>query len=59
MAEAGAKEGFMPAASPLPFMPNEHYRATRSTSRRNEEDAEEYKAILDAGFICRSTTRVW
>jgi len=51
MAEAGAKEGFMPSASPLPFMGNEHYRTDEDYfAAYGEQMREEYKAILDAGF---------
>src|SRR3954462_413918 len=51
MADAGAKEGFMPAASPLPFMPNEHYKTDDEYFEAyGEAMREEYKAILAAGF---------
>ena len=51
MADAGAKEGFMPAASPLPFMANEHYKTDEEYfAAYGEAMREEYKAILDAGF---------
>ena len=51
MAAAGAKEAFMPAASPLPFMANEHYRTEEEYFEAyGEAMREEYKAILDAGF---------
>src|SRR5262245_1284856 len=51
MADVGAKEGFMPAASPLPFMPNEHYKTDEEYfAAYGEQMREEYKAILDAGF---------
>src|ERR1041385_5743028 len=51
MAEAGAREGFMPAASPLPFMPNEHYRTDEEYfAAYGEAMREEYQAILDAGL---------
>jgi 5-methyltetrahydropteroyltriglutamate--homocysteine methyltransferase len=51
MADAGASEGFMPAASPLPFMANEHYKTDEEYFEAyGEEMREEYKAILDAGF---------
>ncbi len=51
MAEAGAAEGFMPAASPLPFMPNEHYASDEEYfAAYGEAMREEYKAILDAGL---------
>src|SRR5205085_2844575 len=51
MGEAGAKEGFMPAASPLPFMANEHYKSDEEYfTAYGEAMREEYKAILDAGF---------
>jgi 5-methyltetrahydropteroyltriglutamate--homocysteine methyltransferase len=49
--EAGAKEAFMPAASPLPFMANEHYKTDEEYFEAyGEAMREEYKAILDAGF---------
>src|SRR5262245_17791474 len=51
MAEAGAKEGFMPAASPLPFMANEHYKTDEEYFEAyGEAMREEYEAILGAGF---------
>jgi len=51
MKEASVKEGFMPAASPLPFMPNEHYKSDEEYFEAyGEEMRTEYKAILDAGF---------
>ena len=51
MAAAGAREAFMPAASPLPFMPNEHYRSDEEYFEAyGEQMREEYRAILDAGF---------
>src|SRR4051812_18541745 len=51
MAASGAKEAFMPAASPLPFMANEHYRSEGEYfAAYGEAMREEYRAILDAGF---------
>jgi 5-methyltetrahydropteroyltriglutamate--homocysteine methyltransferase len=51
MAEAGAKEGFLPAASPLPFMTNEHYKTDEEYFEAyGEQMREEYRAILDAGL---------
>jgi len=51
MADIGVKEGFMPAASPLPFMPNEHYKTDEEYfAAYGEQMREEYQAILDAGF---------
>ena len=51
MAAAGATEAFMPAASPLPFMPNEHYRSDDEYfAAYGEAMREEYRSILDAGF---------
>ncbi|HET7672693.1 MAG TPA: hypothetical protein VFK84_19950, partial [Burkholderiales bacterium] len=51
MAEAGASEGFMPAASPLPFMTNEHYASDEEYYEAyGEQMREEYKAILEAGL---------
>ena len=51
MTEAGASEGFLPAASPLPFMANEHYRSDEEYFEAyGEAMREEYQAILDAGL---------
>jgi len=51
MADAGAKEGFLPAASPLPFMANEHYSTDEEYfAAYGEAMREEYRAILDAGL---------
>src|SRR5882672_10956739 len=51
MARAGAQEGFMPAASPLPFMANEHYRTDEEYfAAYGEAMRVEYCAILDAGL---------
>jgi len=52
MAAAGADEGFLPAASPVPLMENEHY-ATEEDYIVAYGDAmrEEYTAILDAGLL--------
>ena len=51
MAAAGAAEGFMPSASPLPFMGNEHYKTDEEYFEAyGEAMREEYKAILDAGL---------
>ena len=51
MASAGAQEGFMPAASPMPFMTNVHYRTDEEYFEAyGEAMREEYQAILDAGF---------
>jgi 5-methyltetrahydropteroyltriglutamate--homocysteine methyltransferase len=51
MAAAGATEAFMPAASPIPFMANEHYRSDEEYFvAYGEAMREEYQAILDAGF---------
>ena len=51
MASAGARDGFMPAASPLPFMANVHYRTDEEYFEAyGEAMREEYQAILDAGF---------
>lgn len=51
MAAAGAKEAFMPAASPLPFDANEHYRSQEEYFEAyGEAMREEYRAILDAGL---------
>src|SRR5436190_13598391 len=51
MAGVGVREGFMPAASPLPFMANEHYKSDEEYfAAYGEAMREEYRAILDAGF---------
>lgn len=51
MATAGAKEGFLPASSPIPTMKNEHYRTEEEFwLAYGEAMREEYKAILDAGL---------
>jgi len=51
MAKVGVRDGFMPAASPLPFMANEHYKSDEEYFEAyGEAMREEYKAILDAGF---------
>lgn len=51
MASAGAQDGFMPAASPMPFMANVHYRTDEEYFEAyGEAMREEYQAILDAGF---------
>jgi 5-methyltetrahydropteroyltriglutamate--homocysteine methyltransferase len=51
MAAAGAKEGFLPASSPIPTMRNEHYRTEEEFwLAYGEAMREEYKAILDAGL---------
>ncbi len=52
MALAGAKEGFMPAAAPIPQDANEHYRSPEEYFEAyGEAMREEYKAILDAGLL--------
>jgi len=51
MKEADAKEGFMPAASPLPFMANEHYSTDEEYfAAYGEALRAEYQAILAAGL---------
>ena len=51
MAAAGAKEGFLPASSPIPTMKNEHYRTEEEFwLAYGEAMREEYRAILDAGL---------
>lgn len=52
MAAAGAEEGFLPAAAPIPTMKNEYY-ATDDDYSLAYGDAmrEEYQAILDAGLL--------
>jgi len=52
MAKAGADEGFMPALTPVPAMPNEHYKSEEDfVLAFGEAMREEYKAILDAGLL--------
>jgi 5-methyltetrahydropteroyltriglutamate--homocysteine methyltransferase len=51
MAAAGADEGFLPAASPIPTMRNEHYASEEEFwLAYGQAMREEYKAILDAGL---------
>ncbi|HEX7053438.1 MAG TPA: cobalamin-independent methionine synthase II family protein [Burkholderiales bacterium] len=51
MAEAGASEGFMPSAGPIPQDANEHYRSEEEYfTAFGEAMREEYRAILDAGL---------
>jgi 5-methyltetrahydropteroyltriglutamate--homocysteine methyltransferase len=51
MSEAGANEGFMPSASPIPSDANEHYRSEAEYfEAHGEAMREEYKTILDAGL---------
>ncbi len=51
MAAAGAKEGFLPASSPIPTMRNEHYRTQEEFwLAYGEAMREEYKDILGAGL---------
>ena len=52
MAAAAAEEGFLPAASPIPGMRNEHYASEEEFFLAyGEALREEYKAILDAGLL--------
>jgi 5-methyltetrahydropteroyltriglutamate--homocysteine methyltransferase len=52
MAAAAAEEGFLPAASPIPAMRNEHYASEEDFFLAyGEALREEYKAILDAGLL--------
>ncbi len=52
MAAAGAAEGFLPAASPIPAMKNEHYATEEEFQLAfGEAMREEYRAILDAGLL--------
>jgi len=52
MAAAAAEEGFLPAASPIPAMRNEHYATEEEFFLAyGEALREEYKAILDAGLL--------
>ncbi|HEY5900431.1 MAG TPA: cobalamin-independent methionine synthase II family protein [Burkholderiales bacterium] len=51
MAAAGAREAFMPSASPLPFDANEHYGSQEEYFEAyGAAMREEYQAILDAGL---------
>jgi len=51
MAEAGAEEGFMPSASPIPGDANEYYKSEAEYFHAHGEAMrEEYRAILDAGL---------
>jgi 5-methyltetrahydropteroyltriglutamate--homocysteine methyltransferase len=51
MAAAGARAGFLPAASPIPFTRNEHYRTEEEFFLAYGEAMRvEYQAILDAGL---------
>jgi len=51
MSEAGAEEGFMPSASPIPGDANEHYRSEAEYfEAHGEAMREEYRAILDTGL---------
>jgi 5-methyltetrahydropteroyltriglutamate--homocysteine methyltransferase len=52
MAKAGADEGFLPSLTPVPAMPNEHYKTEEEfILAYGEAMREEYKAILDAGLL--------
>jgi len=52
MAQAGAKEAFMPSAAPIPQDGNEFYRSPEEYFEAyGEAMREEYKAILDAGLF--------
>jgi 5-methyltetrahydropteroyltriglutamate--homocysteine methyltransferase len=52
MAAAGADEGFLPAAAPIPNMKNEYYKTDDDyTVAYGEAMREEYQAILDAGLL--------
>ena len=51
LAEAGAAEGFVPSAGPIPQDANEHYRSEEDYFEAyGEAMREEYQAILDAGL---------
>jgi 5-methyltetrahydropteroyltriglutamate--homocysteine methyltransferase len=51
MSEAGAEQGFMPSASPIPSEANEHYGSEAEYfEAHGEAMREEYQAILDAGL---------
>ena len=63
LAGVDGPEPYLPAVAPGTiehWMKNEHY-ATDEEYLYAIADAmhEEYKAIVDAGFCCRSTTRTW
>jgi 5-methyltetrahydropteroyltriglutamate--homocysteine methyltransferase len=52
MAAAGAEEGFLPAASPVPMVNNEYYATEEEYfTAYGEAMREEYMAILDAGLM--------
>lgn len=52
MQAAGADEGFLPASSPIPAHPNEHYKSEEDyVTAYGEAMREEYKAIVDAGLL--------
>ncbi|HUB94403.1 MAG TPA: cobalamin-independent methionine synthase II family protein [Stellaceae bacterium] len=52
MAAAGADEGFIPSAAPIPGMKNEYYKTEDDyIAAFGEAMREEYRAILDAGFL--------
>ena len=52
MSQAGAEEGFMPAAGPIPQDANEHYRSQDEYWQAyGEAMREEYQAILAAGLL--------
>jgi 5-methyltetrahydropteroyltriglutamate--homocysteine methyltransferase len=52
MTEAGAEEGFLASAPPIPGMRNEHYKSEEEYSAAFADAMrEEYKAILDAGLL--------
>ena len=52
MSQAGAEEGFMPSAGPIPQDANEHYRSQDEYwEAYGEAMREEYQAILDAGLL--------
>jgi 5-methyltetrahydropteroyltriglutamate--homocysteine methyltransferase len=51
MAKAGATEGFMPSAGPIPQDANEHYRSEdQYFEAYGEAMRDEYQAILDSGL---------
>jgi 5-methyltetrahydropteroyltriglutamate--homocysteine methyltransferase len=52
MAAAGAVEGFLPAAAPVPAMKNEYYKSDDDyVVAFGDAMREEYQAILDAGLL--------
>jgi 5-methyltetrahydropteroyltriglutamate--homocysteine methyltransferase len=52
MAAAGATDGFLPAAAPIPMLKNEYYKTEEEfVTAFGDAMREEYQAILDAGLL--------